>query len=184
LKLVFRAIPLALFFAISAAGDVRNCGCDPAKPETMEPVNCSLCREAEKQPVNQGVFFLKDTNPTKANRTLALPRKHTPGQHSLTDLSVEDRTELFTATVAKAKELWGTQWGFAYNGEERRTQCHAHLHIGKLIDDAETGRDFTVVSSPAEIPVPKDGSGFWVHPVDGKLHVHAGAQVNETVLMR
>jgi diadenosine tetraphosphate (Ap4A) HIT family hydrolase len=176
---VLPAIILAFVLA-----DARNCACDVGKPETMQATNCSLCREAEKQPANQGVFFLKDANPSKANRTLALPRKHSPGPHSLNDLSDAERTELWSAAIAKAKELWGNQWGIAYNGEERRTQCHAHVHIGKLIDDAETGHDFVVVSSPEEIQVPTDGSGLWLHEVDGKIHVHAGAQVNETVLVR
>lgn len=176
---VLPALILALVLA-----DARNCACDVSKPETMEAANCGLCREAEKQPLDKGVFFLKDTNPTKPDRTLALPRKHTPGPHSLSDLSAADRTELFTAATARAKELWGDQWGVAYNGVERRTQCHAHVHIGRLVDDAETGHDFIVVSSPSEIPVPTDGAGFWIHGVDGKIHVHSGAQVNEFVLMR
>jgi hypothetical protein len=164
--------------------DARNCACDTTKPETMAAVNCSLCREAEKQPVEQGVFFLKDTNPNKPNRTLALPRKHTAGPHDLYALSAADRTELFSAAIAKSKDLWGDQWGVAYNGAERRTQCHAHVHIGKLVENAETGRDFTVLDSAADIVVPKDGSGFWIHAVNGKIHEHAGEQVNEFVLER
>jgi hypothetical protein len=175
---VFPALLLAVVLA-----DARNCDCDVSKPETMEAVNCSLCREAEKQPLNQGVFFLKDTNPTKPNRMLALPRKHTPGSHSLADLSDADRTELWTAAIEKAKSIWGDSWGIAYNGVERRTQCHGHIHIGKLNEGVET-EGFVVVATPAGIQLPTDGSGIWIHPVNGKLHVHSGAQVNETVLMR
>ncbi len=176
---MFAAIIFVFFLA-----DARTCACDPGKPETMESVNCSLCREAEKQPLEQGVFFLKDANPRKPNRTLALPRKHTAGPHYLYDLSAADRTELFTAAIAKGKELWNDQWGVAYNGVESRTQCHAHVHIGKLVENAETGHDFTVLSGPAEIVIPADGSGFWLHEVNGKLHEHAGAQINEFVLER
>jgi hypothetical protein len=150
----------------------------------MAATNCSLCREAEKQPIEQGVFFLKDTNPTKANRTLALPRKHTTGPHYLSDLPAADRLELFTAAIAKGQELWGENWGIAYNGIERRTQCHAHVHIGKLIDNAETGQNFTVIDGPANIVIPTDGSGFWIHAVNGKFHEHSGQQVNEFVLER
>jgi hypothetical protein len=175
---VFPALLLALVLA-----DVRDCACDVSKPETLQAVNCSLCLEAEKLPLDQGVFFLKDRNPTKANRTLALPRKHTPGPHSLADMSDADRTELLTEAIAKAKSLWGDSWGIAYNGSERRTQCHAHIHIGKLNDDVEKD-GFVVVATPAGIILPTDGSGFWIHPVNGKLHVHSGEQVNETVLMR
>jgi diadenosine tetraphosphate (Ap4A) HIT family hydrolase len=176
---VFSAIILAFVLA-----DARNCACDISKPETMAAVNCSLCREAEKQPAEQGVFFLKDTNPTKPNRTLALPRKHVAGPHNLADFTAEDRNELFVAAIAKAKELWGANWGVAYNGVERRTQCHAHIHIGKLVENAETGKDFLVLNSPAEIVIPKDGSGLWIHEVDGKIHEHSGEQVNEFVLER
>jgi diadenosine tetraphosphate (Ap4A) HIT family hydrolase len=176
---VLPALILALVLA-----DARNCACDATKPETLASVNCSLCREAEKQPVDQGVFFLKDANPTKPNRTLALPRKHTAGPHNLEDLSAADRTELFAAAIAKARELWGDQWGIAYNGVERRTQCHAHLHIGKLVEGAETGHDFLTLDSAADIVVPKDGSGFWIHAVKGKIYEHSGEQVNEFVLER
>jgi diadenosine tetraphosphate (Ap4A) HIT family hydrolase len=175
---VLSAIILALVLA-----DVRNCACDVTKPETMAATNCSLCREAEKQPVDQGVFFLKDANPTKPNRTLALPRKHTAGPHNLFDLDAADRTELLNAAIAKGKELWGDQWGVAYNGVERRTQCHAHVHIGKLVADAEAGQ-FTVLDSAADIVVPKDGTGFWIHEVNGKIHEHSGEQVNEFKLER
>jgi hypothetical protein len=175
---VLPAIILALVLA-----DARNCACDVNKPETMASVNCSLCREAEKQPLEQGVFFLKDANPSKPNRTLALPRKHTAGPHNLFDLDAADRTELFNAAIAKGKELWGDQWGVAYNGVERRTQCHGHIHIGKLVADAEAG-DFTVLDSAADIVVPKDGAGFWIHAVNGKIHEHAGEQVNEFKLER
>ena len=176
---MFAAIILTLMLF-----DVRNCACDVTKPETMAAVNCSLCREAEKQPLEQGVFFLKDANPTKPNRTLALPRKHSVGPHALSDLSAADRLELFTAAIAKGKELWGDQWGVAYNGVERRTQCHAHVHIGKLVENAETGQNFTVLNGPADIIIPSDGAGFWIHAVNGKLHEHAGEQVNEFVLER
>jgi len=163
--------------------DVRNCACDVAKPDTLEARECSLCKAAEQQPAGTAVFFLKDANPTKPNRLLALPRKHYPGPHSLRDMSPAERTELWTAAIEKAKSVWGEDWGIAYNGEERRTQCHGHLHIGKLNADAETA-NFTIAASPAEIPLPENGAGLWIHQVAGKLHVHSGEQVNEFVLMR
>jgi diadenosine tetraphosphate (Ap4A) HIT family hydrolase len=129
------------------------------------------------------VFFLKDINPRKPNRWLALPRAHASGLHGLADMSPAQRTELWTAAIEKARSLWGEQWGLAYNGDESRTQCHTHLHIGKLLDGEETS-DFVVVADPVEIPVPPDGGGVWVHPVGGKLHVHLGEQITETVLLR
>ena len=175
---------LASFILALVLADVRGCMCDVSKPETMAAVNCSLCREADKQPVDQGVFFLKDANQSKPNRTLALPRKHTSGPHNLSDLSQADRNELFNAAIAKGKELWGDNWGIAYNGVERRTQCHAHIHIGKLVKDAETGQNIMVLNSVNDIFVPTDGTGFWIHAVGGKIHEHAGEQVNEFVLER
>ena len=102
----------------------------------------------------------------------------------LDTMSEADRTALWTAAIAKAKEMWGDKWGLAYNGNASRTQCHAHIHIGKLLDGIETD-NFVVVAGPAQIPVPRDGMGLWVHPVEGgKLHVHLGEQICETVLLR
>ena len=48
--------------------DVRTCQCDVARPETMDARECSLCKEAEKQPGYVSYFALRDTNPTKPNR--------------------------------------------------------------------------------------------------------------------
>lgn len=144
---------------------------------------CSLCLEADKQPAYLEVFFLKDANPTKPNRLLVLPRAHNPGPHSLHTLNPSLRHLLWTTAIARAQELWGGDWAIAYNGEERRTQCHTHLHIGKLLPGQETGEP-VIVNGPSDIPAPADGAGLWVHPAGTKLHVHLGQQVNETVLMR
>jgi hypothetical protein len=165
--------------------DVRGCQCDVTKPIDLEKQKeCSLCVEAEKVPAYEEVFFLKDKNPTKPNRLLALPRIHTAGGHPLSLLTAEQRHVLWAAAIVRAQELWGDGWAIAYNGEERRTQCHTHLHIGKLLEGQETDH-FLVVDGPAGIPLPApEGTGLWIHPVAGKLHVHLGEQVNETVLMR
>ena len=169
-----------LLLASLAFADVRNCACDIAKPETMEARECGLCREAENHPANVDVVFVKDINPRKPNRWLALPRAHV---HALAAMTPEARLALWNAAIEKAKSLWGDQWGLAVNGDERRTQCHAHIHIGKLMDGVETP-NFVEVNGPAGIPIPADGAGFWIHPVGNKLHVHAGEQVTEFVLMR
>lgn len=176
-----------LFFAAAGRApihaDVRGCDCDYTSPESLaRKKECSLCVEAEKVPAYQEVFFLKDKNPTKPNRILALPRIHTPGPHELSSLSADQRHVLWVAAIAKAAEVWGDDWGIAYNGDEKRTQCHTHLHIGKLLAGQENDH-FVVVATAAEIPVPQ-GTGLWVHPVGGKLHVHLGEQTNETVLQR
>jgi hypothetical protein len=143
-----------------------------------------LCVEAEKQPPGQIVFFLKDANPRKANRLLALPRAHASGLHRLADLPRETQIALWTAAIDKAKGLYPNgDWGVAYNGDRVRTQCHVHVHIGRMLPGVETD-NFIVVDSPAAIP-PPDDFGYWIHPVEGgKLHVHRGEQITETVLLR
>jgi CDP-diacylglycerol pyrophosphatase len=175
---------LSWWHVASVQADVRNCQCETTSIPAMQAHReCSLCIEADKQPAYIEVFFLKDQNPTKPNRILALPRAHGPGSHPLSSLSADTRHVLWAAAITKAQETWGDAWAIAYNGEERRTQCHTHLHIGKLLPGQETG-NFKVVNDASEIPAPTDGTGLWVHPVDGKLHVHLGQQVNEAVLMR
>ena len=171
---------MALLAALALRADLVTCDCDPARPGTLEARQCSLCREAEKQPADIKIFFLKDSNPTKPNRWLALPRTH---ERSIDLLSSEQRADLWIAAVAKAKSLFGDQWAIAYNAPSVQTQCHVHLHIGKLIPGVETSQ-FTTVAKIEEIPVPATGDGCWIHP-EGKLfHVHTGEQINETVLER
>ena len=97
-------------------------------------------------------------------------------------MSPEERAAFLTAAIAKAHELWGDDWGIALNADMSRTQCHTHMHIGKFLPDVETD-NFTVADGPASIPVPPDGGGMWIHPVNGKLHVHF-ANIAEPVLMR
>jgi hypothetical protein len=163
--------------------DVRNCQCDVERPETMEARECSLCKEAEKQPADVQYFALRDASPTKPNRWMMLPRFHGNRPQQLLEMTLEQRTGYWAATIAKAKEVWGDDWGIALNGTERRSQCHVHIHIGKLLPGMENDH-FVVVDGPAEIPVPKDGDGEWVHPVDGKLHVHTDEPAGELKLQR
>jgi hypothetical protein len=181
--MLFRFLTALAAVVPLAWADTRGCHCDLSKPEAMEARECGLCREAEKQAGDAQVFFLKDINPRKANRWLALPRFHGPGGHELADMTPEQRTILWTAAIGRAVELWGDKWGLAVNGAESRTQCHAHVHIGKLLEGIET-REFVVVDGPAQIPVPREGTGLWVHPEGNKLHVHLGEIITETVLLR
>ena len=173
---------IALVLSAALHAGVDGCACDPAKPETMAARECSLCRLAEGQPAEPALFFVKDNNPRKPHRWLALPRKHGDHGHHLQDMTRAERNALWKAAIAKAKELWGDQWGIAYNGPKVRTQCHAHVHIGKLLKGVETRR-FVVVAGPDGIPLP-DGEGVWIHPAGKKLHVHLGEQTCETVLLR
>jgi len=59
-----------LFLAVPLGAHVRECACDVAKPETLEARASALCREAEAQPAEPPIFFLKDNNPRKPNRWL------------------------------------------------------------------------------------------------------------------
>jgi hypothetical protein len=173
-------IPVALLAALALRADLVTCNCDLTRPETVEARQCSLCREAEKQPPDLKVFFLKDSNSTKPNRWLALPRTH---ERSIDLLSSEQRAALWTTAIAKAKSLFGDQWAIAYNAPSVQTQCHVHLHMGKLIPGVETSQ-FITIAKVEEIPVPATGEGCWIHPEGRLFHVHTGEQINETVLER
>lgn len=173
---------LAALFLSTFAWAQTQCACDSKIPETLNARQCSLSKVVAAQPASILVFFLPDANPRKPNRLLALPREEKVGMQSIADLTPETRLALWTQAIEKAKEKWGDRWGIAYNGDNVRTQCHVHIHIGRLIDGVEAG-DFVIVDGPAGIPVPgKDG--YWIHPVNGKLHVHTGEQICETVLLR
>ena len=69
-------------------------------------------------------------------------------------MTPEQRTAYWSAAIAKAREAWPNDpWGIALNSTERRTQCHMHLHIGKLLPNL-ADENFVVVDGPADIPVP------------------------------
>lgn len=180
---------LTLFFiAITAPtllAQTAKCECDLSNAESLKARECSLCVEAEKQSVGNEIFFLKDVNPRKPNRWLALPKAHAAGWHRMADLPADVRTKLWTSAIAKAQEMFPDAWGLAINSDRIRTQCHTHLHMGRLLPGVETSDDsLLIVSTPAEIPVP-DADGLWVHPAPGgKLHVHRGEKITETVLLR
>jgi diadenosine tetraphosphate (Ap4A) HIT family hydrolase len=167
--------------ACLASADTRivTCQCDHAKPETLDARQCGLCREAEKQPASIDTFFLKDINPTKPNRWLALPHRH---YASMADLPAPERATFWKAAIAEAQELYPDKWGIAVNGPRLVTQCHPHAHISIFITAVET-RDGATVKDPADIVVPQD-AGIWFHPVPGGYHVHSGEQITETVLLR
>ena len=169
----------ALIFALVAI----DCPCDPQQPATMALRQCSLCGVAEKEPADVPVFFVKDINPRKPNRWLALPRAHGDAAHHLHEMTPAARTELWTAAIGKSKELFGDQWGVAYNGEKVRTQCHTHIHLGRFNRVAEQSQGVLLISRPSQIPAPP-GQGIWIHPVGKKMHVHTGEQTVETVLVR
>jgi CDP-diacylglycerol pyrophosphatase len=176
-------VVIAIWFLPLSRADVRTCVCDVARPETMAAKECSLCREVETMPSEPQTIFVRDTNPNKPNRWLALPRFHGTNPQQLLDMTAAQRTAYWSAAITKAHEVWGDQWGLAINSLERRTQCHAHIHIGKLLEDSENDH-FIVVNGPADIPVERDGDGLWVHPAGDKLHVHTDEPAGELKLQR
>ena len=175
-----RLLVIALFLGTRVFG--QECVCDHAA-QNYSDRSCGLCAEVDKAPVDQMVVFVKDNDPRKPNRWLALPRRPTSGKiQVLSDLSVAERAELFRQTIARAREIWGDRWGLAMNGIRSRGQCHAHVHIGRLIEGVEWG-PFQEINAPEEVPDPGD-LGLWIHPVaNGKLHVHVEMST-ETVLAR
>ena len=182
-----RRLPLlggvALLLLAVTHADVRNCQCDVTRPETLAARECSLCKAAEAQPPEPAFFLLRDANPNKPNRWLVLPRFHGTNPQDLANMTVDQRVAYWTFAIAKAHELWGDAWGLALNSLERRTQCHAHIHLGKMREGVEND-SYTVVDGPANIPLPRDGDGLLVHPANGKLHVHTGDPAPELLLER
>jgi hypothetical protein len=182
--MLWGGLALALLAVLPARLPGADCGCDHTAAATLEAPECSLCREAEKHTSHATpIFFVKDASPRKPNRTLALPVLHGKGVQDLEHVSPEQRLALWKAAMAKAEELWPGQWGLAVNSPTVRTQCHLHIHIGKLNEGADetTGG---LVASAEEIPVPPAGRGIWLHPVPGGLHVHLDREISEPVLMR
>ena len=164
-----------------------DCLCDHAAPATLAARECSLCQEAEKQPRDGSaaypIVFLKDASPRKPNRTLALPMKHGRGSQDLATLSAGERAVLWRAAIAKAQELWPGAWGLAVNAPAVRTQCHMHIHIGKLTEGVDDSSGWPV-ARPEDFPVPDRGCGLWLHPAPGGFHVHTDRDIAEPMLMR
>src|ERR1035437_309810 len=168
-----RCLPLiALCLLPLSRADVRACLCDLAIPETLEARECGLCKEAEKQPADVPYFFLRDTNPNKPHRWLALPRFHGNHPQQFIEMTPQQRTGYWSAAIAKAREPWPNDpAGVALDSTEPGTQCHIHRLAGKIVPTWGPDRSAGVYH-PADIPVPRYGDGVWIHPVDGRLHVH------------
>jgi len=165
---------------LAVFADVRGCVCDPARPETMSERACGLTLLAGEHSADQGAFLIRDANPTKPNRWLAIPPAL---HHTLNDMTPEERNAYWSAAISKARELWGDKWAIAVNGLEKRTQCQVHAHIGKLLDTADHSGGL-LVNRVDEIPLPPDGSGILIQPEGDKLRVHSGEPAPELMLMR
>jgi diadenosine tetraphosphate (Ap4A) HIT family hydrolase len=180
MRVVFATVLLAV---CAASADVRDCICDLTNPDISRMRGCSLCVEAAKHPATERIILVKDNDPTKPNRWLVLPRAVYDGANPLAKMSAAERLELWNAAVARGKELWGDQWAVAMNGDIARRQCHAHVHVGRLLEGEEKDNG-SYADSVADLPAISDGTGLWFHPAGKRLHVHTGEQITETVLMR
>ena len=178
----FRVLVCALA-ALFVRADVRDCVCKLDSPALSETKGCSLCIEAEKHLKDEPLFVVHDNDPSKPNRWLVIPRPHYDGSNPLAQMSDAERLAVWNAAIAKGKEAWGDSWAVAMNGDMARRQCHAHIHVGKLLDGKETDQGI-FVAGPAQLPKISDGTGIWFHPAGARLHVHLGEQITETVLMR
>ena len=173
---------LALFALVPLAPmPVVECPCDHAEAGSMQSRVCSLCGTAER--ATDEVYFLKDINPHKPNRYLALPKAHRAGYQSTADLSPRLRAELWRKAAVRGEELYPGRWGLAQNSHFFRTQCHAHLHIGPLSPEVQD-TDGTLYSSVEEIPDVGPEQGIWLHPKQNGFCVHLDRDLAEIVLVR
>jgi diadenosine tetraphosphate (Ap4A) HIT family hydrolase len=177
LSCVWLSLPLC-----ALAQEKLQCECEHSTRAAYDQRNCGLCAEVDKAPHDVDVVFVKDNDPRKPHRWLALPRQHADRTFQLLgDVPPAQRAELWRQAIARAKQEWGDRWGLAVNGDHARGQCHLHIHIGKLIEGVEWG-EAVWVDSPGQIPDP-GADGVWVHPLNGRLHVHIEMRT-ETVLAR
>lgn len=174
-------VALVLLLAPAAAPPVVDCPCDHSRPESLKPRICSLCGTAETQ--SSEIYFLKDINPSKPNRYLALPKAHEGGMQSVGTMPDPLRAQLWREAIAKAKQLYGERWGLAHNGHFFRTQCHAHLHMGPLSPEVEDANG-AMYDDPKDFPATPADQGMWVHPKDGRYCVHLDRDLTEIVLIR
>lgn len=160
---------------------VVSCPCDHARPESLEARVCGLCRTAERQ--DSEFYFVKDINPHKPNRYLALPRDHGHDLQGPASLPDEQRARYWRADIEKAEELYPGKWGLAANGHFFRTQCHAHIHMG-LLSRLVEHEDGELFDDPAGFPNVGLEDGVWVHPLRGRYCIHLDRDLAEVILVR
>ena len=174
-------LALAAAFVLLASPPVMSCPCDHARPETLAARVCGLCREAGSRSTE--FFFLKDINPHKPHRYLALPKAHDYGLQAVGTMTADERERYWRAAIAKAAELYPGGWGLASNSPLFRTQCHAHLHMGPLSPDVDDSAG-KLYDNPRNFPHSGPEQGVWVHPKDGRYCVHLDRALAEVVLER
>lgn len=160
---------------------VVGCPCDHADADSLDSRVCSLCRTAEQQ--SDAVYFLKDINPAKPNRYLALPKAHGSGLQAIGEMGAAQREAVWSAAIQRAEELFGARWGLAHNSYFFRTQCHAHIHMGPLSPEVKD-EGGTLYDSAGNFPAVEASQGIWVHPKEGRFCVHLDRDLAEVVLIR
>ena len=178
-----------LFLAAIACGGlvplvpmpVVDCPCNHAEPSSMDSRVCSLCGTAERE--DHEIYFLKDINPRKPNRYLALPKAHESGFQSTIDLTPELRARLWRRAAERAEELYPGRWGLAQNSHFFRTQCHAHIHIGPLSPEVQD-EGGSLYGTVEQFPNVGPGQGMWLHPKNSMYCVHLDRDLAEIVLVR
>ena len=169
----------------SRSATSRHCACDISNPETLGARECGLCKEAETQPPDVAVFFLKDNNPRKPNRWLALPRFHGKGGHAFCG---HDRGPAHAALDRRDRQR-PKKFG-AISGASPTTAISAAPSATPTCTSASCSK----VSRPkisssstdrrrSRCPRTEPGYGF-IPFQGGKLHVHLSEQICETVLLR
>ena len=95
-------------------------------------------------------------------------------------------TELLTVGALSTPHIGGSYYFYRRrDGNQRGPAADFHFGIDDmtvLLPDVED-ENFVVADGPASMPVPPDNGGAWVHPINGKLHVHY-KNIAEPVLMR
>lgn len=170
----------AAMASLAPAADMTSCGCDFTHDGVSAKKECALSVIAGLQPSWEAAFLLKDNSAEKPHQWLALPRGEYGGASPLSLMKESERLALWSIAAQKGQELFGSNWALAMNGRDR-SQCHLHIHIGMFNPTEEKGGGL-LVDSLDQIPAPSDGTGVWVHPQGGKLHVHTGEVATEYVL--
>ena len=166
--------------ACAPAADMNACSCDFSTPGGTAKKECALSLIAHNEPGFEVAFLLKDNSAEKPHQWLAMPKGEYGGGSPLSLMKDNERLALWSVAVQKAKDLFGDDWALAMNGYDR-SQCHLHIHIGKMKPGSEKGGGL-VIDTLSQIPAPSNGNGVWLHPEGGKLHVHTDEVATEYVL--
>ncbi len=156
---------------------IFGCPCDEGNPRSLDQTVCGLCGGGQG---HTDAYVVRDASPAKPNRLLALPPHHAV---ELADLRLDQRTALWTAAIVAARKNFDEDWALAQNSVLFRTQCHAHIHIGRL-DPEYRHSGGTIIASPADLPATTTFQGIWVHPRDNGYCFHLDRLHPEALLQR